>query len=264
MKKEEITINDIKKVKILIDKMKEEEKYIYKKSTNTKKVSTKKTINRKTINISKLKKDIKTKKIDLKKAFQKSLTKVKTKVEDFELKIDFSSKSFYPKLLSLMILIPLASTMLISSFRNINNIEKTNTAIKIVTEDAKDNLEDAGIITIDRRGKVKINNDLKEEDYNIINIENPSIGEAYAYKKVFDDADASFDDTKHLAAIMSNDTIRYNNWEEFCIDNKLTDNNGNPDINSLDNKGKEEIIKAYDRGKIDTIVRDLNIKIKRR
>lgn len=194
----------------------------------------------------------------LNKIITTSMTKEKVYTKKAKVNDKIDKKFFYKKVLPLMITMPLAISMLFGTLKNISDGGIINEAIEIVTLDARDNLEEAEIITVYDNGKIKINATLTEEDYqNNIEIKDPSLAEAYAYKKVFEKAHASNEENNALAKTMTyNDgNERYESWNDFLIQNDMTDKLGNPSSKKFDEESKKELIKAVQSKQIDNIVK---------
>lgn len=192
----------------------------------------------------------------LNKIITTSMTKEKVYTKKAKINDKIDKKFFYKKVLPLMITMPLAISMLFGTLKSISDGGIINEAIEIVTLDARDNLEEAEIITVYEDGKIKIT--LTEEDYqNNIEIKDPSPAEAYAYKKVFEKAHASNEENNALAKTMTyNDgNERYESWNDFLIQNDMTDKLGNPSSKKFDEESKKELIKAVQSKQIDNIVK---------
>lgn len=192
----------------------------------------------------------------LNKIITTSMTKEKVYTKKAKVNDKIDKKFFYKKVLPLMITMPLAISMLFGTLKSISDGGIINEAIEIVTLDARDNLEEAEIITVYEDGKIKIT--LTEEDYqNNIEIKDPSPAEAYAYKKVFEKAHASNEENNALAKTMTyNDgNERYESWNDFLIQNDMIDKLGNPSSKKFDEESKKELIKAVQSKQIDNIVK---------
>lgn len=192
----------------------------------------------------------------LNKIITTSMTKEKVYTKKAKVNDKIDKKFFYKKVLPLMITMPLAISMLFGTLKSISDGGIINEAIEIVTLDARDNLEEAEIITVYEDGKIKIT--LTEEDYqNNIEIKDPSLAEAYAYKKVFEKAHASNEENNALAKTMTyNDgNERYESWNDFLIQNDMIDKLGNPSSKKFDEESKKELIKAVQSKQIDNIVK---------
>lgn len=208
------------------------------------------------LSLSKLNLDNEKEKVD--KIIVSSMTKAKVNTKKARVNDKIDKRFFYRRVLPVMITLPIAISMLFATLKDISDGGTLNEAISIVTMDAEENLEDAGIITIYDNGKVKINGTLTEEDYqNNIEIKDPSLAEAYAYKKVFEKAKANNLENDALAKTMTYDdgNERYDSWDDFLIQNGLIDKDGNPSDKKFDDESKKELKEAFNNNLIGNIVK---------
>lgn len=208
------------------------------------------------LSLSKLNLDNEKEKVD--KIIVSSMTKAKVNTKKARVNDKIDKRFFYRRVLPVMITLPIAISMLFATLKDISDGGTLNEAISIVTMDAEENLEDAGIITIYDNGKVKINGTLTEEDYqNNIEIKDPSLAEAYAYKKVFEKAKANNLENDALAKTMTYDdgNERYDSWDDFLIQNDMIDKDGNPSDKRFDEESKKELKEAFNNNQIDNIVK---------
>ena len=197
----------------------------------------------------------------LERMLKKSTSKFKIKEKNVKENTKLNKYFFYRRILPVIITFPIAISMLTNTLKGISNDGKVTAAISIVVEDATKNLQQVGIITIEDDGSITINKNLTEEDYQNIEISDPSIGEAYAYKKAFEKLKADPEETNCLATMMSydNGNQRYTDWNNFYEQQGLLTNEGNPSIKAFDDQGREELLKAYNKGEINNIVKEINI-----
>lgn len=196
---------------------------------------------------------------------KKSTSKFKIKEKNVKENTKLNKYFFYRRILPVIITFPIAISMLTNTLKGISNDGKVTAAISIVVEDATKNLQQVGIITIEDDGSITINKNLTEEDYQNIEISDPSIGEAYAYKKVFEKLKADPEETNYLATMMSynNDKQRYTDWNEFYEVNELINKEGNPSIKVFNEQSKIELLEAYNKNTINDVVKEISkVKVK--
>lgn len=201
----------------------------------------------------------------LERMLKKSTSKFKIKEENVKENTKLNKYFFYRRILPVIITFPIAISMLTNTLKGISNDGKVTAAISIVVEDATKNLQQVGIITIEDDGSIKINKNLTEEDYQNIEISDPSIGEAYAYKKVFEKLKADPEETNYLATMMSynNDKQRYTDWDEFYEVNELINEEGKPSIKVFNEQSKIELLEAYNKNTINDVVKEISkVKVK--
>ncbi len=198
---------------------------------------------------------------DRERIITKSTSKVKINKENIKKNSKLNKTFFYKKVLPVIITFPIAISMLTNTLKGISNDGKVTAAISIVVKDATKNLQQVGIITIEDDGSITINKNLTEEDYQNIEISDPSIGEAYAYKKVFEKLKADPEETNYLATMMSydNGNQRYTDWNNFYEQQGLLTSEGNPSIKAFDDQSKKELLEAYNNGEINNIIKEINI-----
>lgn len=195
----------------------------------------------------------------LEKIITSSMTKSKVLTSKIKVNEKIDKKFFYKRVLPVMITLPIAISMLFGTFKSISDGATLTEAINIVALEAEENLENAGIIMITDNGKVNVNTALTKEDYqNNIEIKDPTIAEAYAYKKVFEKAKADNEETNALATTMTydNGNERYTSWNDFLIQNNMIDTMGNPSFKKFDEESKEELLKALNNNQIENIVKN--------
>lgn len=197
----------------------------------------------------------------LERMLKKSTSKFKIKEKNVKENTKLNKYFFYRRILPVIITFPIAISMLTNTLKGISNDGKVTAAISIVVEDATKNLQQVGIITIEDDGSITINKNLTEEDYQNIEISDPSIGEAYAYKKVFEKLKADPEETNYLATMMSydNGNQRYTDWNNFYEQQRLLTSEGNPSIKAFDDQSKKELLEAYNNGEINNIIKEINI-----
>lgn len=201
----------------------------------------------------------------LERMLKKSTSKFKIKEKNVKENTKLNKYFFYRRILPVIITFPIAISMLTNTLKGISNDGKVTAAISIVVEDATKNLQQVGIITIEDDGSITINKNLTEEDYQNIEISDPSIGEAYAYKKVFEKLKADPEETNYLATMMSynNDKQRYTDWNEFYEVNELINKEGNPSIKVFNEQSKIELLEAYNKNTINDVVKEISkVKVK--
>lgn len=201
----------------------------------------------------------------LERMLKKSTSKFKIKEKNVKENTKLNKYFFYRRILPVIITFPIAISMLTNTLKGISNDGKVTAAISIVVEDATKNLQQVGIITIENDGSIRINKNLTEEDYQNIEISDPSIGEAYAYKKVFEKLKADPEKTNYLATMMSynNDKQRYTDWDEFYEVNELINEEGKPSIKVFNEQSKIELLEAYNKDTINDVVKEISkVKVK--
>lgn len=201
----------------------------------------------------------------LERILKKSTSKFKIKEKNVKENTKLNKYFFYRRILPVIITFPIAISMLTNTLKGISNDGKVTAAITIVMEDATKNLQQVGIITIEDDGSITINKNLTEEDYQNIEISDPSIGEAYAYKKVFEKLKADPEETNYLATMMSynNDKQRYTDWDEFYEVNELINEEGKPSIKVFNEQSKIELLEAYNKNTINDVVKEISkVKVK--
>lgn len=201
----------------------------------------------------------------LERILKKSTSKFKIKEKNVKENTKLNKYFFYRRILPVIITLPIAISVLTSTLKKISDDGKVTAAISIVVEDATKNLQQVGIITIEDDGIMKINKNLAEEDYQNIEISDPSIGEAYAYKKVFEKLKADPEETNYLVLTMSynNDKQRYTDWDEFYEVNELINEEGKPSIKVFNEQSKIELLEAYNKDTINDVVKEISkVKVK--
>lgn len=196
----------------------------------------------------------------LERMLKKSTSKFKIKEKNVKENTKLNKYFFYKRILPVIITFPIAISMLTNTLKEISNDGRVTAAISIVVEEATENLHQAGIIIIEDNGIMKINKNLTEEDYQNIEISNPSVGEAYAYKMVFEKAKANLEEKNNLVLTMSyNNKQRYTDWNEFYEVNELINEEGKPSIKVFNEQSKIELLEAYNNGEINNIIKEINI-----
>ena len=197
----------------------------------------------------------------LERILKKSTSKFKIKEKNVKENTKLNKYFFYRRILPVIITLPIAISVLTSTLKKISDDGKFINASSIVMEEATKNLQQVGIITIEDDGSITINKNLTEEDYQNIEISDPSIGEAYAYKKVFEKLKADPEETNYLATMMSydNGNQRYTDWNNFYEQQGLLTSEGNPSIKAFDDQSKKELLEAYNNGEINNIIKEINI-----
>lgn len=191
---------------------------------------------------------------------KKSTSKFKIKEKNVKENTKLNKYFFYRRILPVIITLPIAISVLTSTLKKISDDGKFINASSIVMEEATKNLQQVGIITIEDDGSITINKNLTEEDYQNIEISDPSIGEAYAYKMVFEKAKANSEEKNNLVLTMSyNNKQRYTDWNEFYEVNELINEEGKPSIKVFNEQSKIELLEAYNKGEINNIVKEINI-----
>lgn len=201
----------------------------------------------------------------LERILKKSTSKFKIKEKNVKENTKLNKYFFYRRILPVIITFPIAISMLTNTLKGISNDGKVTAAISIVVEDATKNLQQAGIIIIEDNGIMKINKNLTEEDYQNIEISNPSVGEAYAYKMVFEKAKANSEEKNNLVLTMSynNNKQRYTDWNEFYEVNELINEEGKPSIKVFNEQSKIELLEAYNKDTINDVVKEISkVKVK--
>ena len=200
----------------------------------------------------------------LERMLKKSTSKFKIKEENVKENTKLNKYFFYRRILPVIITFPIAISMLTNTLKGISNDGKVTAAISIVVEDATKNLQQVGIITIEDDGSITINKNLTEEDYQNIEISDPSIGEAYAYKMVFEKAKANSEEKNNLVLTMSyNNKQRYTDWNEFYEVNELINEEGKPSIKVFNEQSKIELLEAYNKDTINDVVKEISkVKVK--
>lgn len=201
----------------------------------------------------------------LERILKKSTSKFKIKEKNVKENTKLNKYFFYRRILPVIITLPIAISVLTSTLKKISDDGKFINASSIVMEEATKNLQQVGIITIEDDGIMKINKNLAEEDYQNIEISDPSIGEAYAYKKVFEKLKADPEETNYLVLTMSynNDKQRYTDWDEFYEVNELINEEGKPSIKVFNEQSKIELLEAYNKDTINDVVKEISkVKVK--
>lgn len=201
----------------------------------------------------------------LERILKKSTSKFKIKEKNVKENTKLNKYFFYRRILPVIITLPIAISVLTSTLKKISDDGKFINASSIVMEEATKNLQQVGIITIEDNGSIKINKNLTEEDYQNIEISDPSIGEAYAYKKVFEKLKADPEETNYLVLMMSynNDKQRYTDWDEFYEVNELINEEGKPSIKVFNEQSKIELLEAYNKDTINDVVKEISkVKVK--
>lgn len=201
----------------------------------------------------------------LERILKKSTSKFKIKEKNVKENTKLNKYFFYRRILPVIITFPIAISMLTNTLKGISKDGKVSAAISIVVEDATKNLQQVGIITIEDDGSITINKNLTEEDYQNIEISDPSIGEAYAYKKAFEKLKADPEETNYLVLTMSynNDKQRYTDWDEFYEVNELINEEGKPSIKVFNEQSKIELLEAYNKDTINDVVKEISkVKVK--
>lgn len=201
----------------------------------------------------------------LERILKKSTSKFKIKEKNVKENTKLNKYFFYRRILPVIITLPIAISVLTSTLKKISDDGKFINASSIVMEEATKNLQQVGIITIEDNGSIKINKNLTEEDYQNIEISDPSIGEAYAYKKVFEKLKADPEETNYLVLTMSynNDKQRYTDWDEFYEVNELINEEGKPSIKVFNEQSKIELLEAYNKDTINDVVKEISkVKVK--
>ena len=200
----------------------------------------------------------------LERMLKKSTSKFKIKEKNVKENTKLNKYFFYRRILPVIITFPIAISMLTNTLKGISKDGKVSAAISIVVEDATKNLQQVGIITIEDDGSITINKNLTEEDYQNIEISDPSIGEAYAYKMVFEKAKANSEEKNNLVLTMSyNNKQRYTDWNEFYEVNELINEEGKPSIKVFNEQSKIELLEAYNKDTINDVVKEISkVKVK--
>lgn len=200
----------------------------------------------------------------LERILKKSTSKFKIKEKNVKENTKLNKYFFYRRILPVIITLPIAISVLTSTLKKISDDGKFINASSIVMEEATKNLQQVGIITIEDNGSIKINKNLTEEDYQNIEISDPSIGEAYAYKKVFEKAKANSEEKNNLVLTMSyNNKQRYTDWNEFYEVNELINEEGKPSIKVFNEQSKIELLEAYNKDTINDVVKEISkVKVK--
>ena len=200
----------------------------------------------------------------LERILKKSTSKFKIKEKNVKENTKLNKYFFYRRILPVIITLPIAISVLTSTLKKISDDGKFINASSIVMEEATKNLQQVGIITIEDNGIMKINKNLAEEDYQNIEISDPSIGEAYAYKKVFEKLKADPEETNYLVLTMSyNNKQRYTDWNEFYEVNELINEEGKPSIKVFNEQSKIELLEAYNKDTINDVVKEISkVKVK--
>lgn len=197
---------------------------------------------------------------DNNKANTKSIGKNKSKEKKVETKKSSLSKRFYSKVVLVLLTISMAISLASYTLKDISDGGKINEAMPIIVEEAKDNLKEAGIIAFDDDNIIINMTYIKQNNQNI-EIDNPSVSEAYAYKRVFEEYNLCDDDYDCIATLMTynNGKNRYKDWDDFCLINNLTTKEGKPSIKAFYETSKEEILTAYDNNEVNDIVTDIEV-----
>ena len=200
----------------------------------------------------------------LERILKKSTSKFKIKEKNVKENTKLNKYFFYRRILPVIITLPIAISVLTSTLKKISDDGKFINASSIVMEEATKNLQQVGIITIEDNGIMKINKNLAEEDYQNIEISDPSIGEAYAYKMVFEKAKANSEEKNNLVLTMSyNNKQRYTDWNEFYEVNELINEEGKPSIKVFNEQSKIELLEAYNKDTINDVVKETSkVKVK--
>ena len=200
----------------------------------------------------------------LERILKKSTSKFKIKEKNVKENTKLNKYFFYRRILPVIITLPIAISVLTSTLKKISDDGKFINASSIVMEEATKNLQQVGIITIEDNGSIKINKNLTEEDYQNIEISDPSIGEAYAYKMVFEKAKANSEEKNNLVLTMSyNNKQRYTDWNEFYEVNELINEEGKPSIKVFNEQSKIELLEAYNKDTINDVVKEISkVKVK--
>lgn len=200
----------------------------------------------------------------LERILKKSTSKFKIKEKNVKENTKLNKYFFYRRILPVIITLPIAISVLTSTLKKISDDGKFINASSIVMEEATKNLQQVGIITIEDNGIMKINKNLAEEDYQNIEISDPSIGEAYAYKMVFEKAKANSEEKNNLVLTMSyNNKQRYTDWNEFYEVNELINEEGKPSIKVFNEQSKIELLEAYNKDTINDVVKEISkVKVK--
>ena len=200
----------------------------------------------------------------LERILKKSTSKFKIKEKNVKENTKLNKYFFYRRILPVIITLPIAISVLTSTLKKISDDGKFINASSIVMEEATKNLQQVGIITIEDNGIMKINKYLAEEDYQNIEISDPSIGEAYAYKMVFEKAKANSEEKNNLVLTMSyNNKQRYTDWNEFYEVNELINEEGKPSIKVFNEQSKIELLEAYNKDTINDVVKEISkVKVK--
>ena len=200
----------------------------------------------------------------LERILKKSTSKFKIKERNVKENTKLNKYFFYRRILPVIITLPIAISVLTSTLKKISDDGKFINASSIVMEEATKNLQQVGIITIEDDGIMKINKNLAEEDYQNIEISDPSIGEAYAYKMVFEKAKANSEEKNNLVLTMSyNNKQRYTDWNEFYEVNELINEEGKPSIKVFNEQSKIELLEAYNKDTINDVVKEISkVKVK--
>ena len=200
----------------------------------------------------------------LERILKKSTSKFKIKEKNVKENTKLNKYFFYRRILPVIITLPIAISVLTSTLKKISDDGKFINASSIVMEEATKNLQQVGIITIEDDGIMKINKNLAEEDYQNIEISDPSIGEAYAYKMVFEKAKANSEEKNNLVLTMSyNNKQRYTDWNEFYEVNELINEEGKPSIKVFNEQSKIELLEAYNKNTINDVVKEISkVKVK--
>lgn len=200
----------------------------------------------------------------LERILKKSTSKFKIKEKNVKENTKLNKYFFYRRILPVIITLPIAISVLTSTLKKISDDGKFINASSIVMEEATKNLQQVGIITIEDDGIMKINKNLAEEDYQNIEISDPSIGEAYAYKMVFEKAKANSEEKNNLVLTMSyNNKQRYTDWNEFYEVNELINEEGKPSIKVFNEQSKIELLEAYNKDTINDVVKEISkVKVK--
>lgn len=196
-----------------------------------------------------------------KKIKNKSIGKTKRSKKIIKTLNKSSQKYFYKRVLPVLITSCIAIILATYTFKDISDGGKLKEAMPIIIEEAKDNLEETGIITIDNDNNIIINTTYIETNNQNIKIDDPTISEAYAYKRFLEEHNISKNDSDYIASMMTynNGKDRYKDWEDFCIINGLTNEKGKPSMKEFYETSKEEILEAYDDGNINDIVTDIEM-----
>lgn len=200
----------------------------------------------------------------LERILKKSTSKFKIKEKNVKENTKLNKYFFYRRILPVIITLPIAISVLTSTLKKISDDGKFINASSIVMEEATKNLQQVGIITIEDDGSITINKNLTEEDYQNIEISDPSIGEAYAYKMVFEKAKANSEEKNNLVLTMSyNNKQRYTDWNEFYEVNELINEEGKPSIKVFNEQSKIELLEAYNKDTINDVVKEISkVKVK--